>query len=573
MISIIIPTYCNYGGQYGIENCVDALVRYTDMSDVELIVAANGCSPKHLQYLKKLDTRYPQIKQYILIVSNEPLGYAKAVNGAIQEAKGEYIVLLDDDAILLQQNKNAWLNRLTQPNNGSSIGITAVLLRRHNQYNCAMSWCMCVHRDVVASIGLLDEDFQHGIFADTDYSIRAYNAGFPITPVAKVTKQPGSTIDCLDYPIDHMYNTTLSILENLDASVAFNKQLLKEKWDNSLCIFSTRVSSESCQDSHITCVISTKGHYDDTLPLTLQSLLTQSRKPQKIIVYDDNEQPRALNTHSIYKSLFGALSDSNIPIQVLKGYGGSHWNQQHAQTIANDLIFKCNDNVIVMPNTLYELDRIFDSDNIGAVGGCCYTQDGPLPQTDLKHTVCDIDNCIQWHAPSTTDNKTVEYVQDAFMYRKGLGEYNARLSQSAYTADLQFTYDLRLKGYEIYFCPLANVRCLTDNPINQTAYAYDYNEYMRKCLEWGVKHIVLVNGVGDSIMAKPAVRNALEKNIKVVLHTNHPHIFEDLHTDNLIIRNVEQHLLDRRDDFSIYQWVVDHHWTGDLTGAYSYRWR
>jgi len=45
---------------------------------------------------------------------------------------------------------------------------------------------------------------------------------------------------------------------------------------------------------NILCSISTKNRYDTFLPLAIQSVINQSRSPTKLIIFDDNDDPRDL---------------------------------------------------------------------------------------------------------------------------------------------------------------------------------------------------------------------------------------------------------------------------------------
>ena len=98
MVSIIIPTYTNHKG---LIECLESVKKYTDMSQAEIIVVANG-APEETRPLATL-------------WFDKPLGYAKAVNEGVKVAKGEYIVLLNDDCVLLPQPVDHWIEALKAP--------------------------------------------------------------------------------------------------------------------------------------------------------------------------------------------------------------------------------------------------------------------------------------------------------------------------------------------------------------------------------------------------------------------------------------------------------------------------
>ena len=97
MISIIIPTYLNHKG---LVECIESVKKYTS-GDYEVVVVANG-SPEETRPLATL-------------WFDQPLGFAKAVNEGIKVSKGEYVVLLNDDCILLPQPVNQWIELLQGP--------------------------------------------------------------------------------------------------------------------------------------------------------------------------------------------------------------------------------------------------------------------------------------------------------------------------------------------------------------------------------------------------------------------------------------------------------------------------
>ena len=97
MISIIIPTYLNHKG---LVECLESVKKYTS-GDYELIVVANG-APEETRPLATL-------------WFDQPLGFAKAVNEGIKASKGEYVILLNDDCVLLPQPVNQWIEMLQKP--------------------------------------------------------------------------------------------------------------------------------------------------------------------------------------------------------------------------------------------------------------------------------------------------------------------------------------------------------------------------------------------------------------------------------------------------------------------------
>jgi len=92
MVSIVIV---NWNGKDIIKQCLDSI--YTNVKNVsfEIIVVDNGSTDGSVEMLRE---GYPQVK---LIECKENLGFGKANNLAVSYCRGEYILLLNNDTIML----------------------------------------------------------------------------------------------------------------------------------------------------------------------------------------------------------------------------------------------------------------------------------------------------------------------------------------------------------------------------------------------------------------------------------------------------------------------------------------
>jgi GT2 family glycosyltransferase/Fe-S-cluster containining protein len=169
-ISIIIPTY----HATMLPECLESLKRYTDLTDIEVIIVANGCTEETHAYLSTLP--------YRVLWFAEPLGFTRAVNEGIQVSSGKYVVLLNDDCVLLPQRKGWWLEWLKRPFTDSTVGITGShqLFDYNSEQLFLLFYCVMIKREVFEQIGLLDEVFNPGAGEDTDYCIRARAAGYQV---------------------------------------------------------------------------------------------------------------------------------------------------------------------------------------------------------------------------------------------------------------------------------------------------------------------------------------------------------------------------------------------------------
>jgi len=118
--SVVIPTFNQCENL--LQPTLESLKANTDLTDVEVIVIANGCTDNTEEYVNSLG------EPFRVLVYNEQLGFTKATNIGIKDALGEYIVLLNNDVILYWSEKG-WLNILREPfDSGEKVGMTGVML-------------------------------------------------------------------------------------------------------------------------------------------------------------------------------------------------------------------------------------------------------------------------------------------------------------------------------------------------------------------------------------------------------------------------------------------------------------
>jgi GT2 family glycosyltransferase len=142
MISIIIPT-CP-GNEEVLEKCINSIIRNTSEKEYNLIV-----------------------------VKNDYIGFAKAVNRGLDMAgRNQDIILLNDDTQVIE----GWIEEFKEVvNQYDIIGCNRTLRPHHIPF-----WGVYIKKEVINKIGLLDEDFEIGEWEDVDFCIRAIDAGFKL---------------------------------------------------------------------------------------------------------------------------------------------------------------------------------------------------------------------------------------------------------------------------------------------------------------------------------------------------------------------------------------------------------
>jgi GT2 family glycosyltransferase len=211
--SIIIPTY-NHCNDL-LKPCVESIFKYTDVTDIELIISANGCTDETLDYVTELQKHYSLlgISENLKIAwSDDALGYSRACNAGIEVTTTDLIVLLNNDTVLLPQEKNRWLTQLESVFIGNEKAGISCLIKSESEpagHDFAIFFCVMIHRRVFDKIGLLSLDYGAGGGEDTEFSIECERAGFQVLECVTKTWNSEVGMYCGDFPIYHLGEGTV----------------------------------------------------------------------------------------------------------------------------------------------------------------------------------------------------------------------------------------------------------------------------------------------------------------------------------------------------------------------------
>ena len=156
--SVVIPTF-NHCDDL-LKPCIDSILRYTDLDQIELIVSVNGSTDRTMQYLSEVDRIFEEAgfsQNFKVVHSFRPLGFSKATNAGIRQATAEKVILLNNDTILLEQPKNQWLDMLDGPFSDPDCGVSCII-KIHSEpagRDFAVFFCVAVHRKVFNAIEYL----------------------------------------------------------------------------------------------------------------------------------------------------------------------------------------------------------------------------------------------------------------------------------------------------------------------------------------------------------------------------------------------------------------------------------
>jgi O-antigen biosynthesis protein len=194
--SIIVLTY---NGLPYTRTCIESIRTYTPPNDYEIIVVDNGSTDGTVQWLRAQSDLQ-------VIYNKENAGFPKGCNQGMAMAKGDNLLLLNNDTIVTSR----WLDQLLTclysderiggvgPVTNNAAYFSALqapyqtkeeMIAFAEQYNRSnpskwekrlklIGFCLLIKREVYEAVGDLDEQFSPGNFEDDDYCLRSLQAGY-----------------------------------------------------------------------------------------------------------------------------------------------------------------------------------------------------------------------------------------------------------------------------------------------------------------------------------------------------------------------------------------------------------
>jgi hypothetical protein len=313
---------------------------------------------------------------------------------------------------------------------------------------------------------------------------------------------------------------------------------------------------------NILCSISTKGRYDTTLPLAMMSVVNQTLKPDKLIIFDDNDNPIDVREQQVYLYIFQMLDLKGIQWEwVFAEKKGQHYNHQKANKMGYNWVWRMDDDTVAESNTLKVLYS-YVADDVGAVGGSVLTP--PLAgEVTGTGKIKDIyyENNLQWYY--IKEEKEVDHLHCSFLYRAGIVDYNLGLSKVAHREETLFTYALKQRGYKNLIVPNAVTWHLKNKKGgirdgHHEMFMHD-EQIFKNILNFSDNTIVVLDcGMGDHIVFKkvlPDIKNP-------IIFTCYPEIIPG--------RSIAEakHLFGAIEQFNVYQKMDQWNWKDSLENGF-----
>ena len=227
-VSIIIPTYNHFSDL--LKPCLDSVEKYTDLSDKEIIIVSNGSTDEtvpYIEYRKKCGLPYK------VFDFPKSIGFPRANNVGALAAGGEFLVLLNNDAVILPCVNDAWIKIMMDPFIDSKMAVTGPVSTVNEPTNnpFIIFVCAMIRKTVYDQLNGLDKAFDPGYGEDVDFCIRVEMAGYKFVkvPVGGRVIQNGN-ITLVDFPIKHISFGTFKDTVKLQERMKKSNEILYERY-------------------------------------------------------------------------------------------------------------------------------------------------------------------------------------------------------------------------------------------------------------------------------------------------------------------------------------------------------
>ena len=240
LVSVVILAYNNWDYT---KACLFAVRSWSDYPNLEIIVVDNASTDGSREKLRDLE---PQDERVRVILNDANLGVAGGYNAGLRAARGDYVVLLNNDTFVTR----GWLRDLIRPMQlDPRIGLVGPLtnnigneqrvniayanmqemqqvarrfvrgrLRRTLEVANLAFFCVAIRRGVLEEIGLLDEVYGVGYFEDDDYCRRASQANYKL-------------VIADDVFVHHYHSVSFDALgEKAAEQMARNRAIFEQRW-------------------------------------------------------------------------------------------------------------------------------------------------------------------------------------------------------------------------------------------------------------------------------------------------------------------------------------------------------
>lgn len=249
-------------------------------------------------------------------------------------------------------------------------------------------------------------------------------------------------------------------------------------------------------DIKITVILATCDRYETTLPLCLLSIINQTRKPNKLILIDDNKVKKFYD-YEIFRHILSLLKLNLIEFEYVCGDGKGLVPALKIgfNRIENGWVLKTDDDNVLSENAIELFEKNITED-VGAMSGIIIDKESinrsdeylTKPFNKIENIYCEFN--IQMVGNQSDDIKFVEHLYSNYFFRLDLAEpHPENLYPSSHREETIFTHEIFRKGYKLLVIPQVKIFHLNINKEDgNRKYSVYKNEiiFLDRLKEWGV---------------------------------------------------------------------------------------
>jgi GT2 family glycosyltransferase/tetratricopeptide (TPR) repeat protein len=375
-VSILIPVF----NQLALtRNCLKAIQDNSPHDSIEVIVIDNGSTDGTSEFLARWRGPFP----LQVICNHENRGFARANNQGAQIARGDYLVLLNNDTVpqpnwlpplleifrdhddvgavgsklLFPDGTIQHAGVITAKDDVRDIELMPLHIGYRNQdepiynklrrFRAVTAACMIIPTPAYKLVGGLDDAYWNG-FEDVDFCFKLLDAGFDIF------FQPESVV--IHYESQSGEQRFVHETDNL--------RTLNHRWGNKItCEFLLREGNIIVPNDGVTIVIVTYNS-SATIEACLTSLINTLRPHDEVVIVDNASSDQTIEAVHRYT----ADKDGFRLLPQARNLGYAHAANIGAQAGGNPFIVFLNPDTIVTPQWIERLLFHLKSHKVSATG-------------------------------------------------------------------------------------------------------------------------------------------------------------------------------------------------------------
>ena len=335
-------------------------------------------------------------------------------------------------------------------------------------------------------------------------------------------------------------------------------------------------------NKNITVSISSRGRHNTTLPLALNSIISQTMLPGYLRLYID-EPGIKIEINPLYQQMLAVCRSKEIGYDIIYTNCGQVANHEDTRTYAKtDFVWRIDDDEVPEADCLFRLWQTIGETNVlgqevvGAVAPLVLDAqhltvlpkilDGTMEQIDWPN--------VQWFLHESSKPMQVEHLHSTFLYRRSCSTpYPILSGRAGHREETFFTHAIHNNGYKLYVDPSAivwhhkgqsgGIRSWTNKESKDDDRLFEFYLQKNNIHKKHIECVLLSGGLGDALCFRNIILR--HKTKRFLLATHYPEVFDGMDVE--LLNKGQVLMFQNCIHTNVYQWMVDKSWTQPMEHA------